>query len=59
MSLQKAYSGQQLEFGPNYLIPKPFDPRLIIKVSSAVAKAAIETGVATRPIDDLNLTKIS
>ncbi|MBL42118.1 MAG: NADP-dependent malic enzyme [Rhodospirillaceae bacterium] len=49
----KAYSGQQLEFGPNYLIPKPFDPRLIIKVSSAVAKAAIETGVATRPIDDL------
>ena len=49
----KAYSGQQLEFGPDYLIPKPFDPRLIIKVSSAVAKAAIETGVATRPIEDL------
>ncbi len=48
----KAYSGQQLEFGPNYMIPKPFDPRLIIKVSSAVAKAAIETGVATRPIDN-------
>ena len=51
----KAYSGQQLEFGPDYLIPKPFDPRLIIKVSSAVAKAAIETGVATRPIDDLKV----
>ncbi len=49
----KAYSGQQLEFGPDYLIPKPFDPRLIIKVSSAVAKAAIESGVASRPIQDL------
>ncbi|WP_439149080.1 NADP-dependent malic enzyme [Sulfitobacter sp.] len=48
-----AYQGEQLTFGADYLIPKPFDPRLIGVVSSAVAKAAMETGVATRPIDDL------
>ena len=48
-----AYQGEQLSFGPDYLIPKPFDPRLIGVVASAVAKAAMETGVATRPIDDL------
>ena len=42
-----------LTFGPDYLIPKPFDPRLIGVVSTAVAKAAMETGVATRPIEDL------
>ena len=48
-----AYQGEQLTFGPDYLIPKPFDPRLIGVVSSAVAKAAMDTGVATRPIDDL------
>lgn len=48
-----AYRGEKLSFGPDYLIPKPFDPRLIGVVSSAVAKAAMETGVATRPIDDL------
>tara|TARA_R110002012_G_scaffold95271_1_gene230302 strand:- start:3850 stop:6123 length:2274 start_codon:yes stop_codon:yes gene_type:complete len=48
-----AYQGEQLTFGAEYLIPKPFDPRLIGVVSSAVAKAAMETGVATRPIDDL------
>ncbi|MBW7851271.1 MAG: NADP-dependent malic enzyme [Rhodospirillales bacterium] len=47
-----AYGGQQLSFGPEYLIPKPFDPRLIVKVAPAVARAAMETGVATRPIAD-------
>ena len=48
-----AYKGEQLSFGADYLIPKPFDPRLIGVVASAVAKAAMETGVATRPIADL------
>jgi len=49
-----AYKGEQLTFGADYLIPKPFDPRLSSIVSSAVAKAAMETGVATRPLDDLD-----
>jgi malate dehydrogenase (oxaloacetate-decarboxylating)(NADP+) len=49
-----AYGGiEDLAFGPEYLIPKPFDPRLIVKIAPAVAKAAMESGVATRPIDDL------
>jgi malate dehydrogenase (oxaloacetate-decarboxylating)(NADP+) len=48
----KAYAGQSLDFGPDYLIPKPFDPRLIVEVAPAVARAAMESGVATRPIDD-------
>ncbi|MEQ6248791.1 NADP-dependent malic enzyme [Sulfitobacter sp. HNIBRBA3233] len=48
-----AYKGEQMTFGPDYLIPKPFDPRLVGIVSTAVAKAAMETGVATRPLDDL------
>ncbi len=49
-----AYGGiKDLAFGPEYLIPKPFDPRLIVKVAPAVAKAAMESGVATRPIADL------
>ncbi|GAA6188863.1 NADP-dependent malic enzyme [Litorivita sp. NS0012-18] len=48
-----AYHGEQLTFGADYLIPKPFDPRLVGIVSSAVAKAAMESGVATRPIEDL------
>lgn len=47
-----AYRGQDLAFGPEYLIPKPFDPRLIMKIAPAVAKAAMESGVATRPIAD-------
>ncbi|WP_187429470.1 NADP-dependent malic enzyme [Roseobacter fucihabitans] len=50
-----AYQGEQLTFGPDYLIPKPFDPRLVGVVSSAVARAAMETGVATRPIEDLEV----
>ncbi|MBJ6371028.1 NADP-dependent malic enzyme [Sedimentitalea arenosa] len=49
-----AYSGEQMTFGPDYLIPKPFDPRLVGVVSSSVAKAAMDSGVATRPIDDLD-----
>ncbi len=52
--VQKAYAGEPLRFGPDYLIPKPFDPRLIFEVAPAVAKAAMETGVATRPIADLD-----
>jgi len=44
---------EDLAFGPDYLIPKPFDPRLIVKIAPAVAKAAMESGVATRPIRDL------
>ncbi len=49
-----AYGEQNLRFGADYLIPKPFDPRLIVTVASAVAKAAMESGVATRPITDLD-----
>ncbi len=48
----KAYGGVQSSFGPEYLIPRPFDPRLIVEIAPAVAKAAMETGVATRPIAD-------
>jgi malate dehydrogenase (oxaloacetate-decarboxylating)(NADP+) len=47
-----AYPGHDLSFGPEYLIPKPFDPRLIVKIAPAVAQAAIDSGVATRPITD-------
>jgi malate dehydrogenase (oxaloacetate-decarboxylating)(NADP+) len=52
-----AYKGEELTFGPDYLIPKPFDPRLIGVVSSAVARAAMETGVAARPLADLEAYK--
>ncbi|EPX79730.1 NADP-dependent malic enzyme [Salipiger mucosus] len=52
-----AYHGEQLTFGADYLIPKPFDPRLSGVVSSAVAKAAMESGVAERPLDDLQAYK--
>ncbi|WP_421864506.1 NADP-dependent malic enzyme [Motiliproteus sp.] len=52
--VQKAYAGEPLRFGREYLIPKPFDPRLIFEVAPAVAKAAMDTGVATRPIKDLD-----
>ncbi|MEO5345106.1 MAG: NADP-dependent malic enzyme [Magnetococcus sp. YQC-9] len=48
-----AYAEENLQFGPEYLIPKPFDPRLIVEVATATAKAAMESGVATRPIADL------
>ncbi len=49
-----AYAGQELAFGPDYIIPKPFDARLILRIAPAVAKAAQESGVATRPIEDLD-----
>jgi malate dehydrogenase (oxaloacetate-decarboxylating)(NADP+) len=49
-----AYGDQDLSFGPDYLIPKPFDPRLIVKIAPAVAKAAMDSGVATRPIADFD-----
>ena len=49
-----AYQGEQLTFGADYLIPKPFDPRLVGIVSAAVAQAAMDSGVATRPIDDMD-----
>ena len=49
-----AYAGVNLSFGPEYLIPKPFDPRLMMKIAPAVAKAAAESGVARRPIQDFD-----
>lgn len=52
-----AYKGEEMSFGPDYLIPKPFDPRLVGVVSAAVAKAAMDSGVATRPIQDLEVYK--
>ncbi|MCU0813540.1 MAG: NADP-dependent malic enzyme [Burkholderiaceae bacterium] len=48
-----AYAGATLSFGPEYLIPKPFDPRLMMRIAPAVAKAAADSGVATRPVVDL------
>ena len=50
--VQEAYAGEPLRFGPQYLLPKPFDPRLITQVAPAVARAAMASGVATRPIED-------
>ena len=50
----QAYSGQDLSFGPEYIIPKPFDPRLIVQIAPAVAEAAAQSGVARRPIQDLD-----
>lgn len=46
------YANENLEFGPDYLIPKPFDPRLIVNIPIAVAKAAMDSGIALRPIED-------
>ena len=51
--VDRAYSGRRLRYGPEYIVPVPFDPRLIVEVSAAVAKAAMESGVATRPIPDI------
>ncbi len=50
-SVAQAYGGEKLVFGPNYIIPTPFDPRLIIEVAPAVARAAADSGVAKRPLD--------
>ncbi len=52
-----AYQGERLSFGREYLIPKPFDPRLLAIVAGAVAQAAIESGVATRPVPDIEAYK--
>ena len=54
-----AYSGNRLQYGPDYIVPTPFDPRLIWAVPSAVAKAAMESGVARRPIKDMNAYRTS
>lgn len=48
-----AYGGKPLQFGPEYLIPKPFDPRLLVHLAPATAQAAMDSGVATRPIEDM------
>ncbi len=53
----QAYQGEKLSFGPDYLIPKPFDPRLMGVIASAVARAAIASGVATRPLSDMRAYK--
>ncbi len=50
----RAYSGETPTFGPEFLIPSPFDPRLILRIAPAVARAAGESGVATRPITDFD-----
>lgn len=52
-----AYAGEKLSFGPDYLIPKPFDPRLMIKIAPAVAQAAMDSGVAQNPITDMDAYK--
>ncbi|MGL4434772.1 MAG: NADP-dependent malic enzyme [Giesbergeria sp.] len=52
-----AYAGKELTFGPDYLIPTPFDTRLILKIAPAVAQAAMDSGVATRPIEDMEAYK--
>ena len=49
-----AYGGKALQFGPEYLIPKPFDPRLLVHLAPATAQAAMDSGVATRPIQDMD-----
>ena len=54
-----AYAGQELRFGPDYIIPTPFDARLILRIAPAVARAAQESGVATRPIEDMAAYKQS
>ncbi|MFN3375863.1 MAG: NADP-dependent malic enzyme [Burkholderiaceae bacterium] len=54
-----AYAGKELTFGPDYLIPTPFDSRLILKIAPAVAQAAADSGVATRPITDMEAYKES
>lgn len=50
-----AYAGKELNFGPDYIIPTPFDPRLIVKIAPAVAQAAMDSGVARQPIQDMEL----
>ena len=52
-SVRKAYAGEDIKFGRNYIIPKPFDPRVLLYVAPAVAQAAMDSGVARRPIKDM------
>jgi malate dehydrogenase (oxaloacetate-decarboxylating)(NADP+) len=58
-SVKRAYGVTEMTFGPDYIIPKPFDPRVLTWVAPAVAKAAMDTGVARRPIEDFEQYKIS
>ena len=53
-SVAKVYEGSQLEFGSEYVIPKPFDSRVLLRVAPAVAQAAMDSGIARRPIDDMD-----
>jgi len=53
-SVRKAYAGEEIKFGREYLIPKPFDPRVLLHVAPAVAQAAMDSGVARRPIEDMD-----
>ncbi len=55
--VSRAYGGEKFTFGPNYIIPKPFDPRVLYWEAPAVAKAAMDTGVARKPIDDFDAYK--
>jgi malate dehydrogenase (oxaloacetate-decarboxylating)(NADP+) len=52
-SVRKAYAGEDIQFGREYIIPKPFDPRVLLHVAPAVAQAAMDSGVARRPIEDM------
>ncbi|WP_136514608.1 NADP-dependent malic enzyme [Geomonas edaphica] len=52
-AVSKAYGNEKFSFGPNYIIPKPFDPRVLLHVAPAIAQAAMETGVARQPIEDM------
>lgn len=52
--VEAAYGTYDISFGPEYLIPKPFDPRLIVRIAPAVAKAAMDGGVATRPLENMD-----
>ncbi|QXE91707.1 NADP-dependent malic enzyme [Geomonas subterranea] len=52
-SVSKAYGNEKFTFGPNYIIPKPFDPRVLLHVAPAIAQAAMDSGVARQPIEDM------
>ena len=57
--VEKAYNGQKFTFGPDYIVPKPFDPRVIEAEAVAVAKAAVEDGVALAPVEDWDAYRAS
>ncbi len=58
-SVRKAYAGEEIKFGREYIIPKPFDPRVLLHVAPAVAQAAMDSGVARRPIENMDAYKES